>query len=194
VRVSVRWPGVTRVRRPALVVSLVLVLVAGMAGSMRARGQTTSATAPVVVAAFLLNFVKFVDWPPDVLTAESPVVMCVADPAVAEALSLALAKRPATARRVTVKEMRGADVAPGECAVVYVADLDARRTRALLAGLGGRSVLSVSMDEDFAERGGTIGLFLDDGTMKFAVNPRAAERSRLRVSSQLLSLARIVKE
>jgi hypothetical protein len=77
---------------------------------------------------------------------------------------------------------------------LYVSDLDARRTATLITALRGRSVLAVSDDEDFARRGGTIQLFLEDGTMKFSVNPQAAERARLHVSSLLLKLAVIVRE
>ncbi len=65
---------------------------------------------------------------------------------------------------------------------------------ALIAALRGRSVLAISDAEDFAKRGGTIQLFLEDGSMKFSVNPQAAERARLHVSSLLLKLAVIVKE
>ena len=43
-----------------------------------------------------------------------------------------------------------------------------------------------------AERGGVANFFVDNGRMRFAVNPKAAERSQLRISSRLLSLARIV--
>ena len=39
-----------------------------------------------------------------------------------------------------------------------------------------------------------IGLFIEDGRMRFAINPDAAQRAGLRLSSRLLSLAKIVKE
>jgi hypothetical protein len=156
------------------------------------RAQTT-ATAPVVIAAFLLNFIKFVSWPPDVVPPETPLLMCVADPPVAEAVSLSLADWPAGARPVNLSRVSAGTI-PNECGVLYVADLDARRVSTVLSALSGRSVLSVSTTRNFAQRGGTIELFIDQGTMKFAVNPQAAERARLRVDARLLSLARIVKE
>ena len=156
-------------------------------------GRAPTVTMPVVIAAFLLNFAKFVEWPPDVLTADAPLVMCVADSSVADAVSGALKNRPAAARPISMKPVTPSSIAP-DCGVVYVADLDARQMTSVLTTLRGRSVLSVSNAEDFAKRGGMIELFLDGGHMRFAVNPQAAERSRLRVSSQLLSLARIVKE
>ena len=157
------------------------------------RAQTISASAPAVTAAFLIKFISFVDWPVDVLAPEAPLTMCLADPPVAEAVSRALSARPPSARSVNVVQVQAGAVPP-ECGVLYVSDLDARRTAVLINALRGRSVLAVSDDEDFARRGGTIQLFLENGSMKFSVNPQAAERARLHVSSLLLKLAVIVKE
>jgi hypothetical protein len=177
-------------RRVRLVATGVAVLLfAG--GALRA--QAITATAPTVTAAFLLKFVSFVDWPVDVLPPDAALTMCLADPPVATAVSRALAGRPATARSINVRQVRTGAVPP-ECGVLYVSDLDARRTAVLISALRGRSVLAVSDDEDFARRGGTIQLFLENGSMKFSVNPQAAERARLHVSSLLLKLAVIVKE
>ncbi len=153
----------------------------------------TTAKAPVVIAAYLLNFIKFVAWPPDVVREDAPVVVCVADPPVADAMSTSLADWPAGARPVNLSRVT-APAVPADCGVLYVADLDDRQIATVLAGLHGRSVLSVSTAEDFAKHGGAIELFFDGGTMKFAVNPQAVERARLRVDARLLKLARIVKE
>ena len=42
--------------------------------------------------------------------------------------------------------------------------------------------------------GGVAQLMLDSGRMRFAFNVDAAQRARLKISSKLLSLARIVKD
>ena len=65
---------------------------------------------------------------------------------------------------------------------------------ATIEELKGAPVLTVGDGESFAEVGGTIGLFVEDGRMRFAINPNAAHRAGLRLSSQLLKLAKIVKE
>ena len=173
-------------------VAVCLALLVLTRGTLRA--QTITASAPAVTAAFLLKFISFVDWPVDVLPPEAPLTICLADPPVAQAVSRALSGRPATARPVQILQVRAGSAPPPECGVLYVSDLDARRTAALITALRGRSVLAVSDDENFARRGGTIQLFIEDGTMKFSVNPQAAERARLHVSSLLLELAVIVKE
>jgi hypothetical protein len=52
----------------------------------------------------------------------------------------------------------------------------------------------VSDREHFAQSGGIAGLFVEQGRMRFAINVEAAQRCRLRISSRLLSLAKIVKD
>jgi hypothetical protein len=37
-------------------------------------------------------------------------------------------------------------------------------------------------------------LFVENGKMRFALNPAAAQRARLRISSKLLALAKVVKD
>jgi YfiR/HmsC-like len=181
-----------RVGRLVRRLALLLMLSAIAHGTLGAQ-TTKTATAPVVTAAFLINFVKFVDWPSDVLPPEAPIVMCLADAPVLEAVSRALSNRPATARSITIVAVQPSAV-PDACAVLYVGDLNVRAMSAVIAALKGRSVLAVSDSTDFARHGGTIQLFLQDGRMRFSVNPKAAERARLHVSSLLLELAVIVKE
>jgi hypothetical protein len=162
-----------------------------LAAAPASRAQTVP--LPVLTAAFLLNFVKFTDWPADVLSPEAPVLVCVADTEVAEAALDALAGQSGGARTMNVTRVTTRAV-PAECGVFYVPDLGPRDTDALVASLRGRSVLSVSNTEAFTRHGGIIHLFIEDGGMKFGVNPAAADRARLRMSSRLLALARIVKE
>ena len=60
--------------------------------------------------------------------------------------------------------------------------------------LSNTPTLTVSDGAAFAEAGGTANFFVEDQKMRFAINPEAAERARLRVSSKLLSLAKLVKD
>ena len=55
-------------------------------------------------------------------------------------------------------------------------------------------VLTVSDGKGFASAGGIIELYVEDGRMRFAINVDAAERTRLRISSRLLGLAKVVRD
>ena len=59
---------------------------------------------------------------------------------------------------------------------------------------GKTGLLTVSDIKGFAAAGGVIELFAEDGKMRFEINTRAAQRAGLRISSQLLKLARVTPE
>lgn len=152
-----------------------------------------SITPPALRAAFLLNFAKFVEWPLD-QPENGPLCLCVLDDvAVEESLAQLMDGAPVSGRGVTLSRSVHPRALRG-CHVLYVGDGDAERIAATLDELKHAPVLTVGDSEAFARGGGMIGLFVEDGRMRFAINPDAAHRAGLRLSSRLLSLARIVKE
>jgi hypothetical protein len=155
------------------------------------HAQQPSAGISELTAAFLVNFVKFTEWPGDDLAA--PLLLCTSDAAVARAASDQIGRRPAGARPVQVQRV-DLDPAPGHCAVLYVSGLDKKRVALLTSGLNGTSVLTVGDSADFARQGGVIHLYLEGDTMRFEINVAAAARANLRLSSKLLSLAVILKK
>lgn len=64
--------------------------------------------------------------------------------------------------------------------------------RGLLSNIGSKSVLTVSDIANFTEAGGMIGLIEIEQRIRFDINMVATDRARLKLSSQLLKLARIV--
>ena len=157
-----------------------------------AFAQAPSMSEPAVKAGFLFNFAKFTDWPPDQLPPTAPIALCVVDPAVASALESqaggkTIGQHPLKVTRVKIDESIKA------CMILYVGKLDAKKEDQLITLLAGTPTLTVGDAEDFAVRGGMIGLFVDDGRMRFAVNRDAVQRTHLRLSSQLLNYAKLVR-
>lgn len=56
----------------------------------------------------------------------------------------------------------------------------------------GLPVLLVGETPDFAEQGGDVNFFIEDNRVRFEINREAAMRQRLKISSKLLGLAKIV--
>ena len=150
-------------------------------------------TQPALKAAFLFNFAKFVEWPAESSQA-GPLTACVLDDtAVEESLNQLVSGPPASGRPVAL--LKGArNRSLRLCHVLYVGDSDPARIAATLDELKAAPILTVGDGDAFARNGGMIGLFIEDGRMRFAINPDAAQRAGLRLSSRLLSLAKIVKE
>ncbi len=148
-----------------------------------------------VKAAFLLNFAKFVDWPPDAFSSDkSPIQFCVFkyDPfgnALDEILQgKTINNHGLIARRI--KELSDLK----SCQLVFISGSEDRRLPEILNFLKGTSVLVVGESDDFAERGGGIQFFLETNKLRFAVNVDAVQQARLGVSSKLLAMAKIVRD
>jgi hypothetical protein len=150
-----------------------------------------SVSAPELKAAFILNFVKFTEWPAVI---DGPVTICVlGDAGIGEALAGLVRGRTLEAHAVVVRNLPS-DSAVRGCHVIYVNAQASLRLGPILEQAAAACALTVSDAPRFAEGGGMIGLFVDKGRMKFAVNVDAVSRSKLRVSSRVLSLATIVKD
>lgn len=57
-----------------------------------------------------------------------------------------------------------------------------------------RNILTIGATKGFGEKGVAINFLVDKGKIKFEINGRALDALNLKVSSQLLKLARFVKE
>jgi hypothetical protein len=179
---GVRW-------RPC--VCAVFCLAAMLCAGGSAAADSVSASA--LKAAFLFNFAKFVQWPADVLPSGAPLTFCItADDQVAQAIEDTVRDHPIDGHKVTVRRVK-LDAA-SSCHLLYVAGVSAKQAADLIRMLSNTPTLTVSDGAAFAESGGTANFFVEDQKMRFAINPEAAERARLRVSSKLLSLAKLVKD
>jgi len=80
------------------------------------------------------------------------------------------------------------------CHVAFIAASEERRIPELLRAAAKAPVLTVGDSDGFAEGGGMIGLINADNRVQFEINNDAAQRANLKIGSQLLRLARLVKE
>ena len=60
--------------------------------------------------------------------------------------------------------------------------------------LKGTSTLTVSETEGFGMLGGAINFAFEGNKLRLEINPLAAERAGLKISSKLLGIATIIKE
>lgn len=146
-----------------------------------------------VKAAFLYNFAKFVEWPTDAFAApNSPLVIGVAgDDSFARALEKTVAGKTIGGRAMQVRKVEASDFK--FCHILFVPTNSSLSVSTILARVAGADVLTVGDSEHFAESGGVINFFIEDARVRFAINPAAAQRAHLKVSSQLLVLARLIR-
>jgi hypothetical protein len=148
-----------------------------------------------VKLAFLYNFTKFIEWPPDSYRdAGTPLRICVAgkDP-FSDDLERELQTRTVGGRRLEIKSLKSSDTLQG-CHLVFVPAMEVKLAAGIVARLNGSSALTVGESAGFTGLGGMINFTVEDNNVHFEVNVDAAERARLQISSKLLILARIIKE
>ncbi len=161
-------------------------------------GARVGAQAPMsesqVKAMFVYNFLKFVEWPVDTsVGAKDPfVVLIIGDGATADATehfleSKTIGERPLVVRRIQWDQsLAGARAA-------FVVERDAKKLHHVLEAAASAGVLTIGEGESFTTRGGVIGLLVEDRKVRFDVDTTAAQTARLRVSSKLLALTRVVR-
>jgi hypothetical protein len=146
-----------------------------------------------VKAAFLFNFAKFVIWPKETFEGpDSPIEICISgrDP-FDGALEETIGERTVRGRPVAVRWIDTAEKG-AQCEIVFFPDSE--RAPVLARRLGRAPVLTVGETAGFAESGGIVNFKIEQNRVRFEINPDAAARAGLQVSSQLLSLATVVRE
>ena len=166
------------------------------AGQARAQSDAGAAAEPVaetleypVKAAYVYKFAHFVEWPGTGGTASPLLIGVLGDDLFGGALDRAVAWKTVGGRRLVVRRFRNPEELE-ECAIVFVAG-SATGLDAILSKTARWPSLTVGESEGFTQAGGMIRFFVDDNRVRFEVNLPAAESAGLRLSSRLLTLARV---
>lgn len=148
-----------------------------------------------VKGAFLAKFTVFVEWPSGAFESDTaPLVIGLAgkDPFDSTFEKL-LANQDTRGHPLKLKRFRKpGDVSP--CHVLFVSDIEEAHWAEIFSKVGQQAVLTVGESERFAEQGGVIGFYKEEGKVRFAINVDAAARAGLKINSKLLALAKVVHD
>lgn len=188
------------VRPPTLWVSagkvLARILVAACALSARvpqAGAQSEPPTEYQIKAAFLYNFAKFVEWPADTFAdPHAPIVLGIMgeDP-FGSVLDKMVLSKTVNGRGLVIKRLKpGPDLR--NCHILFISSSEKKHLAQILESLKGSSVLTVGETDRFVQSGGVVNFILEENKVRFEINVDATARARLKISSKLLALARII--
>lgn len=182
-------------RRSAAPIGVVLTMfVAVLATSLLLVPTARAQSENQIMAAFLFNFARYVEWPKDAFDrSESPVGICIfaaddfADVVNRTVSGKRVGKRPVVVRSITkLERTRG-------CHILFIGrDFNTAHDDAVVS-LRGQSVFSVSDRKGFAKAGGIANFIRAENRIRFEINPRAAKAAGLKISSRLLRLAKVVR-
>lgn len=161
-------------------------------GSLLPVRAARAESEEAVKAAFLFNFARYVEWREGSFSSESaPIQICVAGNGSFEAiLATAVAGRSVGKRRVEVRAITGLDGAD-RCQLFYFDEKSGLASDVVVSTLGQHSVFTIADGTGFAAKGGVANFVLVDQKVRFEINPKAAQRAGLKISSSLLRLAKL---
>jgi hypothetical protein len=182
-------------RRPSwrpLFVCLLGYLLVLAAWSAPGRGTDDAPAQPEqsIKAAFLYKFLSYVEWRPGTFAhPASPIVIGVLGATdVAEQLTAIAAGRKAGERPIEVRSVRVTDALDGVHMLFVGRDQSAHVT-ALAPAARRRGVLLVTNYDGALDDGSAINLVVIDNRVRFEVSLDATEKSGLKLSSRMLSVA-----
>jgi hypothetical protein len=143
-----------------------------------------------VKAAFLFNFVQFIEWPPETFADPStPFLICLyGDDPFGTMLARTVEGEQVGPHPIRIERV-ATDAPPSRCQLLFVPQSQSGRAASALRAADG-PMLTVGESPAFLSAGGIINMFVDGGHVRFEVNITAANAKRLNLSSKLLRLAR----
>ncbi len=200
-------------RRCNMSICLALVVITATP-ALSSRSKDEAEKIAKLKAAFLLNFMKFSEWPEDSFKDDdSPILLTVygAD-TIGTALDQTLADRAVHGRTIVIhrvlppvrnrykksEEYRAALSATmdrlRQSHVVLLAGLGEESTQHLINSVADAPVLLVGDGKQYINNQTMLDLVEDEGRIRIYANRKALEESQVKVSSRLLKLAVLVGE
>jgi hypothetical protein len=178
----------------ALVILCLAVVLSPMSVYRAAAREPASEES--VKAAILFNLIRFVEWPPSAVPNPSaPRVVAIFGQDALQKRLVELAASEELSLQVSVLEIRELDQLKScrdSIQVLYVARSAQQFMPRILNLVQARPVLTAGDGEGFVMQGGMINFVRQDNRIRFDINLDQAAKSRLKMSSKLFDLARVI--
>jgi hypothetical protein len=193
--------------------TILALLLFTMVISPQARADSATSDEYRVKAAFLYNFIKFVDWPKKKVTDNNePIIIGIIGKDPFGKTFKPIANRQVKGKDVIIKrfkslkeleesrnknksELHQQIEAIRKCHLLFICRSEKQKLKEILNIVKGHYVLTVGDTEGFLESGSVIEFVMTERKVRFEINMTAARRAKLKIRSQLLRLAeKIVEE
>jgi len=182
-------------RRPKLVRAgrLLFCWAVGILNILSHNTNAQSAREYEVKAIFLYNFVQFVEWPANAFESpSSPIRIGIlgANP-LGRTLEEAVKNETVRNRKVVIQQVRQVDELKN-CHMAFISRAEKSKLTEVISTVDSSPILTVSEVDGFLQMGGIVNFYLDGKKVRFELNPEAAQRQQLKISSELLALGKKV--
>jgi YfiR/HmsC-like len=167
--------------------AVLLQLVAGSLAAIAPAHAADGYSEDAVKAAYLYRFAGYVDWPDQGAGNEPFTIAVLGSPAIVQELRHLLPNLSVNHHPAEVREVRGLHDL-GRAQIFYVGAGHAGILRTLTPAPD-HPMLLVTDEEGGLDAGSVLNFLTVDRRVRFEVSLTAAERARLRISSELLTVA-----
>jgi len=177
-----------------------LVLVA----APRVRADSEKSKEYQIKAAFLYNFINFVDWPKEkVEDNDNLITIGIIGKDPFEQAFEPLKNKQTKGKKVLIKRFISFKEstlstdqveAIRKCHLLFICRSEKEQLRKIINIVKDHNVLTVGDMNDFLESGGIINFVIDDQKVRFEINNNSAKQAKLNIRSKLLRLAKKVIE
>ncbi len=190
--VPTRLPGLRLRRRCYILCALAAIFAAPVPAYAARPYEAPAHSEDSVKAAYLYRFTQYIEWPESPASGEPFTIAVLNAPGVAEELERLLPDHPikntvAQVRVITrISEL-------GHAQMLYLGAAPPSRLRSLIESIAFGPVLLVTDSEEGLELGSVLNFVTVENRVRFEVSLTAADRSRFRISSELLAVAARVR-
>lgn len=171
---------------------LLAVLLLAPFGAQAKDESMAGLSEPEVKAIHIFKFQKYADWPPQVLTPGTPIVIgVVGAEEVAQVLQRLALKREPTRQPIRVEQLEQGDSLE-DVHILFIGEDRMLELNDWLSRAEGKAILLVTDTEQGMPPGSMINFVQENGRTRFDVSLTAAERSHVKLSAALLTVAREV--
>lgn len=159
-----------------------------------------------IKAAFLYNFMQFVDWPEEkVSDTNDPIILgIIGDDPFGDAFKPIESKR-IKGKKSLIKRFEGIEKLKKsddkgqskielirQCHLLFICSSEKENLKDVINLVSGYDILTVGETPNMLESGGIVNFLLDENKVRFEINLSTARRENIKIRSQLLRLAKKV--
>jgi hypothetical protein len=146
-----------------------------------------------IKAAFLYNFAQFALWPATAFTNDSEPfqIGVLGENPFGKSLDETIRGETIQGRQIVIVQASHVEKLVG-CQILFVCKSEAAHLNDVFTKLDSKPVLTVSEDPAFIPHGGTINFYREGAKVRFEINPDAASKNGVKLSSELLRVGKLI--
>ena len=182
---------------------MIAALLFMLPAAVTVHADSTSNREYQIKAAFLYNFINFIDWPDENSkeNKDNPIYIGILGKNPFGNSFEPIKDKQVKDRNVVVKHFENLDTLKNcvakedkqkQCYLLYISSSEKEHLKEIIEFVDGKSILTVGDMTNFLESGGMVNFLMEDNKVCFEINKAAAEKAKLNIRSKLLRLAKRV--